>query len=535
LSSTSPTDRAPVHTGPLAGTVVDGQLRAVRIAGTVALDAVYAAVRDPEWATVPGVFSAYDVSVSSDSFAASFTCRHGDTFEWRGRIVGRDGVITFEFDGVALRHFAANRIGFCLLHPLELVCHPVLARTVTGTVESTFPERISPNRPFLELQGLRYEVATGTWLDVSFDGDLFEMEDHRNWTDAGWKTYCPPVGRPHPVTYVPGDRVHQTVTLSACTDRAGVRAMPSPPALPALGFGAAQTGLDDRAAARLRTLRPAHVRVELAATTHWQNRLASAAAEAAALDTQLDVDVVAPPGATWNPVAAALAAQRQLGRVAVFDEATQVTTPGMAAALRDALHDHGAKVPVGGGSHASFAELNSADLPPDGLDFITYGITPQMHHFDDVSIMDTLRAQPHTVRDARQIAGDLPIVVGPVTLHPRAPDPRQATDFLAAWTVGSIAALAEAGADSVTYYQTFGAAGLGTADAAYPVHRVFAALAGLGGHPVHRLDAPPREVAAIAVGSTLLVANLRDIPRTIRLDGHLDLGPYEVVVVVARG
>ena len=317
MSSTSPTDRAPVHTGPLAGTVVDGQLRAVRIAGTIALDAVYAAVRDPEWATVPGVFSAYDVSVCCDSFTASFTCRHGDTFEWHGRIVGRDGVITFEFDGVALRHFAANRIGFCLLHPIELVCHPVLARTVTGTVESTFPERISPNRPFLELQGLRYEVATGTWLDVSFDGDLFEMEDHRNWTDAGWKTYCPPVGRPHPVTYVPGDRVHQTVTLAACTDRAGVRAN----AVAACAPGARVSARRRQASTTGRPLAcglcgPPMFRVELAATTHWQNRLASAAAEAAALDTQLDVDVVAPPGATWNPVAAALAAQRQLGRVA---------------------------------------------------------------------------------------------------------------------------------------------------------------------------------------------------------------------------
>jgi hypothetical protein len=520
-----------VHTGPLTGTVVDGQLQSVRIAGTVALDAVYAAVRDPEWGTMPGVFSSYDVSVDRDSFTASFTCRHGDVFEWNGRLRGRDGIVTFDFDGVALRQFAANRIGFCLLHPIELAGHPVIGRTVTGPVESRFPERISPHQLLVELRGLRYEVATGTWLDLSFDGDLFEMEDHRNWTDAGWKTYCTPVRRPHPVTYQPGDRVHQTVTLSVCADRAGVIGLRSATVLPAIGFGAALMAIDEVAVARLRELRPAHLRVELSATADFRDRLALAADEAAALDTQLDVDVVAPPSATWSRVAQALAAQPRLGRVAVFDEATQVTPAGMAAALRDALRAHGADVPVGGGSHASFAELNCADPPPNGLDFVTYGITPQVHHFDDASIMDTLLAQPHTLRDAHQIAGAAPVVVGPVTLHPRAPDPRQATDFLAAWTVGSIAALAEAGADAITYFQTYGAAGLGTAEAAFPVHRVFAAIAGLGGHPVHRLDVPPREVTALVVGSTVLVANLRDTPRTTKLDGQLDLDPYQVAVV----
>jgi hypothetical protein len=480
---------------------------------------------------MPGAISSYDVSVCCDSFTASFTCRHGDVFEWRGRILGRDGVVTFELDGVALRQFKANRIGFCLLHPIELVGRPVVARTVTGTVEANFPERISAHQPFVELHGLRYEVATGSWLDLSFDGDIFEMEDHRNWTDAGWKTYCPPVRHPYPVTYQPGDRVHQRVTLCAYTDRAGVGAIRSAIVLPAIGFGAAPVTPGEVTAARLRSLRPAHLRVELSATGDWRDRLALAAGEAEMLDTQLEVAVVALSGAAWSQVAAALAAQSRLGRVAVFDEATQVTLPGMAAALRDALHAHGSDVPVGGGSHASFAELNFADPPPEGLDFVTYGITPQMHHFDDASIMDTLRAQPLTVRDAKQIAGAVPVVVGPVTLHPRAPDPRQGTDFVAAWTVGSIAALAEAGADAITYFQTFGAAGLGTASAIFPVHRVFAAIAGLGGHPVHRLDATSREVIAIAIGPTLLVANLCDTPRTVKLDGHIDLGPYHVMVV----
>jgi hypothetical protein len=227
------------------------------------------------------------------------------------------------------------------------------------------------------------------------------------------------------------------------------------------------------------------------------------------------------PRSRLSGVASALAPYRDLlGRVAVYDSASQVTLPGMAAGVREALQEQGVNVPVGGGSNANFAELNRASLPLGELDFVTYGINPQMHHFDDASIMDTLLAQPHTVRDARLIAGKLPIVVGPVTLHPRGLDSRQATDFLAAWTVGSLAALS--GADAVTYFDT---TGVGTADTTFPIHRVFAAIAGLAGEPVYPVDVPSREVTALAVGPVLLLANLRDTP------GSYDLGPYEVRVV----
>jgi D-apionolactonase len=243
------------------------------------------------------------------------------------------------------------------------------------------------------------------------------------------------------------------------------------------------------------------------------------------------VDLVASPGDTWSALAEALASEPRLGRVAVFDAATMTTPSQMVVMLREALRARGTTVPVGGGSRAAFAELNRAELPLRELDFVTYGITPQAHHIDDDSIMDTLLAQPDTVRDAHRIAGGLPVVIGPVTLHPNRPDPRQASDFLAAWTLGSIAALAEGGAAAVTYFQTFGATGLATAAATYQVLSVFEAIAGLAGRPVHRLDAPTREVTVVAVGPIVLVANLRDIRRTIRLDGDVELAPYQVVVM----
>ena len=31
--------------------------------------------------------------------------------------------------------------------------------------------------------------------ELAFEGDIFEMEDQRNWTDASFKTYCTPLAR----------------------------------------------------------------------------------------------------------------------------------------------------------------------------------------------------------------------------------------------------------------------------------------------------------------------------------------------------
>ena len=38
----------------------------------------------------------------------------------------------------------------------------------------------------------------GVFATVRMEGDAFEMEDHRNWTDASFKTYVRPLALPWP-------------------------------------------------------------------------------------------------------------------------------------------------------------------------------------------------------------------------------------------------------------------------------------------------------------------------------------------------
>jgi hypothetical protein len=99
-------------------------------------------------------------------------------------------------------------------------------------------------------------------------------------------------------------------------------------------------------------------------------------------------------------------------------------------------------------------------------------------------------------------AGELPVPV----------DPRQASLFAAAWTVGSLKRLLEAGAASITYFEPTGWRGLIESEAgpalperfpsragmAFPVYHVLADLAG-------RRDA---DVVALAAGDDLAVTGL---------------------------
>ena len=154
---------------------------------------------------------------------------------------------------------------------------------------------------------------------------------------------------------------------------------------------------------------------------------------------------------------------------------------------RERIVEHGARVPVIGGTDLWFAELNRARPDLGAIDGLAYTITPQVHTFDEESIAQSLEAQPETVRTATTFADGLPIVVSPVTLRPRdvvhvdhfnpagttqeipfSVDPRQSSLFAAAWTVGSIAALADAGAASLTYYETVGWRGIIPGDRPLP-------------------------------------------------------------------
>jgi len=551
-------------------------LRRIRLGDREVLRGIYAPVRDAGWGTVPPRVSNVTVERDDASFRLGFEaeCKRGAIdFAWRGAITGEsDGTVRFAFRGVARSTFLRQRIGCCVLHPVKECAGKgcVVEKPDGSTEESRFPYYIAPHQPFLDVRALTWEVAPGLAAEVRCEGDTFETEDQRNWTDASFKTYCTPLALPRPVEVRAGAVVEQSVTLrlkgavpvaggtgSPCgLVTLGVGEQACAP-LPRLGLGVASHGgpLSPMEALRLKALRLSHLRVELRPSEPgWREALTRACAEANAIGARLEVALLLSGEAEGELRLVAEAAKVLQPRVEhwlVFPATERaVSPPGLVPLARRYL----AGARIGGGTNRYFTELNR-DRPPVGeLDLVAYSFNPQVHTFDEPSMMESIEGQRWTVLTTRQFAGSLPIAIGPITLKPRSRvaaepgelppnvDPRQASAFCAAWTLASLAALAELGVHSLTYYETTGWLGVMETDRGsplsdelpaqpgfvFPVYHVFDGLAELaGGEVVPVASGDPLAVAGLAVRKAgmlrMLVANLTAEPLEAAVRGLPDL------------
>ena len=185
-----------VRAGPFSAVLEGADLRYIAIGDDVVILRLYAAVRDQSWGTIAPAFTQYELTQDERSFALTFEAEHvsggeqGVDFVWHGSITGAsDGTITCALDGVARSPFRRNRIGWCVLHPMELAGQAVTFRGGDQDVRSEFPTLISPHQPFLDIEEMIHGTPGGHEIRIAFAGDVFETEDQRNWTDASYKTY----------------------------------------------------------------------------------------------------------------------------------------------------------------------------------------------------------------------------------------------------------------------------------------------------------------------------------------------------------
>ena len=103
-----------------------------------------------------------------------------------------------------------------VLHPIEGVAGAACTiEHVDGTIEETrFPLLIDPVQPMTALRAITHEFLPGLKVTCRMEGDTFEMEDQRNWTDASYKTYVRPLALPWPYVIAKGETIDQTVTLT---------------------------------------------------------------------------------------------------------------------------------------------------------------------------------------------------------------------------------------------------------------------------------------------------------------------------------
>ncbi|MFN8440936.1 MAG: hypothetical protein U0175_09210 [Caldilineaceae bacterium] len=452
----------PLRAGPLTAIFEAGDLRYIRLGEREVLRRLYWAVRDRNWGTPPLTLSNLEIHSGADFFSIQYDaiCQQGDIdFRSKATIQGdTTGEIRFGFSGVAHSNFYRNRLGFCVLHPMLVAGAPARITHVDGGVEEqrlplhiasqlVINGEIKPVIPFNEMRSLAHEISPGHWAEVSFEGEIFEMEDQRNWTDASFKTYCIPLRLPFPVEVKAGTTIAQSITLRLLSDdKLGSKSKvakqsvsrPSPinvvvdstlrQPLPKIGLGVAshEQPLNQREIQRLQRLNLAHLRLDLPLfQTGYESKLKRAITEANALGVKLEIALhlsdhaqhelnglrgllseLQPPVATWL----------------IFHQKEKVTTPGWVTMARQTLADYSPTTLIGAGTNIYFTELNSRRPSAEALaamDVVAWSINPQVHAFDNSSLVETLAAQAVTATSARQFCGDRPLLVTPITLQPR--------------------------------------------------------------------------------------------------------------------
>jgi D-apionolactonase len=205
--------------GPLTAELENGQLRYVAFEGVEVLRAIAFLVRDQNWGTYTPRIDSLSVKEGAGSFTVEYRAACADAnqrLQYEARITGwSDGALAFHAVATPETDFVTNRAGFVVLHPARLAGQKLNVTHVDGCEEKTrFPERVSPSQPVFDIRALSHEAAPGLWATCRMEGDAFEMEDQRNWTDASYKTYVRPLALPWGYTLAKGSRHEQSARLS---------------------------------------------------------------------------------------------------------------------------------------------------------------------------------------------------------------------------------------------------------------------------------------------------------------------------------
>lgn len=484
----------PLRAGALEAVFDAGALRWIRWNGVEILRSVTFLVRTPGWGTPPAAITGLHIAETAAGFSVSFEAHYGTpgagvraSIALKGEAGGK---VSAQADIQAEAPFDTNRTGFVVLHPLDGFAGTEVRvdHASAPARDLVIPAQISPGQPVMDIRAITHRPVPGLTVETRFDGDIFEMEDHRNWSDASFKTYSRPIGLPYPYRLTPDAPITQSVTVSIADAGATSPAM-SAVSLPAVDgqrlpdYALPLDRLADAEAAlawpdALRRLAPGWLLLRHDARREAPDADFSPLARLMALTgARLEVQAILDGDTDDAAVAeiAALAARLdgagiEVGRIGAFariDE--QSFQPGearpphpseiaIAAALATAFPD---AAPIGG-TPAFFTEFNRKRPTPALWRGLSFATAPTVHAADDASVIETLQSLPHILASAGALAGGLPLSVGPVGIGARinpygpgpsvnapdaregmaARDPRQRGLFAAAWTVGYLAAIA---------------------------------------------------------------------------------------------
>ncbi len=470
--------------GPLSLDIDSGKLRNIQWYGVELIRAFDYPIRDPNWGTVAVTVNSESVEQNDEdwTYRRLFTSTDGRLAGEFNASGDRTGHLSVEVSFSAGADFETARTGFTVLHPIKGLAGGDVEVTHGdgGSEMLVFPKGITPDQPVFDMAGLTYSIF-GMKAEITFEGEVFEMEDQRNWTDASYKTYCRPLSRPSPFLIPKGETLRQKITVSfsgdgpqasidgsRVSDVFGLLDQQEP--IPEVLLALEPDFLPDTnilpICQNLQVVRGA-VRVKNEDECH---RVLQTISD---LGLSCDLEIIVPntavDAADLLMKIAHLCGERNILAehvVAVPEDYMKSyqpdgdwpggLTPQASVALgRNAFPNS----EIGGGVLTNFTELNRCRPVVVECDFVTHSTTAIVHAADDKSVFETLEAQPDVYASGRAIAPEIGYRMGLVSIafrtNPYGPaplanpqqnrlemvqaDPRQRGLFAAAWMVGAMA------------------------------------------------------------------------------------------------
>jgi len=490
-----------LNAGTLSMIYEKGFLRYISTGRDEILRMIYSAVRARNWLTIAPLIEDEKIESGPDSFTITLRCLYrSDDINFRAdyAIEGKnDNSLTLTMNGEYIGRSEKNRIGFCVLHPVEscagTIC--IIGHSDGSFEKSAFPEEISPNQPFKDIKKMEWQAGDARCL-LTFSGDIFETEDQRNWTDASFKTYSTPLSLPFPVIVSKGEKIFQKIELRVEITGTGIIKeidktihfqidLSNRSILPQVGTGHSSRviPLSANEVAILKKADLDHYRVDLHLyNPSWRQDADFAVNDAVNLEIPVEFVLFFSEDAINQTVEFTdwvNNSHPEIALVTILDKNSQTTPSELADPVIKLIKSALPGVKTCCGTNSNFAQLNRKKPESVLNDYICYSIHPQEHASDDTTLIENLKAQEYTVKSADKFANGKGVWISPVTIQrrfnanlthfelpykgdgvPPQVDPRLMSLFGACWAAGSLKYLCESGVKGITYFETAGERGM---------------------------------------------------------------------------
>jgi len=552
--------------------------------GTEIIQRAYVGVRDENWNTIPAKISNLLITHDKDSTSITFWAIHkyqNIDFSWSGEIVVNIyDDFYFKMNGKVESDFTYCKIGFNIHHGLTSYRNlEFTAQTIDQDYRSTFEEDLIPQlvrnhvltamTPHYDKLKIQFPTFDATF---EFLGDRFEMQDHRNWSDANWKSYGTPLEKGFPFYAISGQVIDQEIRLTITNSQKSLSSSipKSPPKirqgiLPAIGFLMLEIPTDAQLL-NLKQLKPNHLRINLLSSSPDFEFLTLALGVANEVGAKLEIGLFLNSQIQQNELTQLLVPlvqnSQHIVRILVLTEKTGysafqgASAPGLSAMVKKLVPK---EIEIFSGTDQFFSDINREMPNYSEIDGLVFALNPQVHASDDLSVMqnaspiEDIAAYIRRKYDDPLISLSTVDLIGaggpfPNGLAPRnglAPyeDLRQQNSFGAAWTLAMIAHATVAKIHAITFYEIAGNRGvMDLAGKPFPVFvllREIARLAESGFKLTGVQGSSDQDSIAMkfsgGVRNVYLVANLCDSKKSLTNWGEfvMSLEPYEVRLSVS--